>query len=230
MAENEEVKETARTAGSDWYENARREWNERYGGYIARARAWRLTAMAALVVAAIAVTGIGWIGAQSKLVPYIVQIDKEGVAVAVQPAEQAKGVKDQDRIMKALLGRWIVDLRTVTPDVNLEKSAIHEVYAHLDRDDPAETEISSYYTNNNPFDRAAKELVAVDILGVLEVSPQTWQVEWNETSRDRRGTVMSRAHMKGMLTVEIVSPTNEKTIRDNPTGLYIKNIDWSKEL
>ena len=89
MAENEEVKETARMAGSDWYENARREWNERYGGYIARARAWRLTAMAALVVAAIAVTGIGWIGAQSKLVPYIVQIDKEGVAVAVQPAEQA---------------------------------------------------------------------------------------------------------------------------------------------
>ena len=69
MAENEEVKESARMAGSDWYENARREWNERYGGYIARARAWRLAATGALVVAAIAVAGIGWIGARVNSYP-----------------------------------------------------------------------------------------------------------------------------------------------------------------
>lgn len=219
-----------RMAGSSWYENARQEWNERYGGYIARANTWRRVAILALVVAAIAVAGVGWIGAQSKVTPYIVQIDKTGTAVAMQPAEHAAGVEGQERIVKALLARWITDLRTVTPDVNLQKSAIHEVYSHLSKIDPAEGEINEFYTDNNPFDRAGKDLVAVQIIGVLEASAQTWQVEWIETSRDRRGGIIGRKHMKAMLTIEFIPPANEEMIRDNPIGLYIKNIDWSKEL
>jgi type IV secretory pathway TrbF-like protein len=232
MAEkgDEGVKESGQTAESVWYRNARREWNERYGSYVARAKAWRLTAIAALIVAAIAVAGIAWIGAQSKVVPYIVQIDKEGTAVAMEPAEQARGIEGQDRVVKAMLARWISDLRMVTPDVNLEKRAIHEVYSHLNKTDPAEAEINGYFTENNPFERAAKELVAVEIKGVLGVSRETWQVEWDETSRDRRGAMIGRKRMKAMLTIEIIPPQNEETIRDNPIGLYVRNVDWTKEL
>ena len=230
MAEKEEVKETAVKPGSDWYENARREWNERYGDYIASARAWRRTAIAAMLVAAIAVGGIVWIGAQSKLVPYIVEINKQGVALAAQPAEQANNVKDQTRIVKAVLARWIVDLRTVTPDVNLEKSALSEVYAHLNRNDPAEAEVNGFFSKNNPFQKAGKELVSAEVLGVLKVSPQTWQVEWNETTRDRGGHVSRESRMKAMVTIEIVPPETEQTIRDNPLGLYVKNVNWTKEL
>ncbi|MGC8494202.1 MAG: VirB8/TrbF family protein [Syntrophobacteraceae bacterium] len=198
--------------------------------YIAREKAWRRTAITALAVAAIAVAGVVWLGGQSKIIPYIVQIDKEGVAVAVQPAEEGRGIQDQDRVVKAILARWIVDLRTVTPDVHLEKSAIQEVYAHLNQNDPAEAEINGYFTDHNPFTRAEKELVGVEVLGVLEVSPQTWQVEWNETSRNRRGDVTGKERMKAMITIEIVPVQDEKTIRQNPIGLYVKNIDWTKEL
>ena len=41
------------------YLAARREWNERYGSYIAQANAWRLTALASLGVAFVAVGGRG---------------------------------------------------------------------------------------------------------------------------------------------------------------------------
>ena len=40
------------------YMAARAEWNERYGSYIAQAHAWRLTALASLGVAFVAVTGV----------------------------------------------------------------------------------------------------------------------------------------------------------------------------
>ncbi|WP_276709048.1 VirB8/TrbF family protein [Thiomonas arsenitoxydans] len=40
------------------YLNARREWDERYGDALARAKTWRLAAFASLAVAAIAVAGI----------------------------------------------------------------------------------------------------------------------------------------------------------------------------
>ena len=69
------------------YLAARREWNERYGSYIAQAHAWRLTALASLGVAFVAVVGIAWIGAQSCIVPYVVQTDKLGDAIAVSRAD-----------------------------------------------------------------------------------------------------------------------------------------------
>src|SRR2546423_586010 len=55
------------------YIAARAEWNERYGSYIAQAYAWRLTALASLGVAFLAVAGVVWIGAQNRVVPYVVE-------------------------------------------------------------------------------------------------------------------------------------------------------------
>src|ERR1700757_614088 len=71
------------------YLAARREWNERYGSYIAQAHAWRLTALAALGVAFVAVGGVVWIGAQNHVVPYVVQTDRLGDALAISRADIA---------------------------------------------------------------------------------------------------------------------------------------------
>src|ERR1700742_4728103 len=68
------------------YMAARAEWNERYGSYIAQAHAWRLTALASLGVAFVAVVGVVWIGAQNRVVPYVVQTDKLRGAGAASPA------------------------------------------------------------------------------------------------------------------------------------------------
>ncbi|WP_297505203.1 VirB8/TrbF family protein, partial [Ferrovum sp.] len=54
---------------SNPYLNAKREWDERYGDQIARAKSWRAAAFASLAVAGIAVVGITIIGSQSKIKP-----------------------------------------------------------------------------------------------------------------------------------------------------------------
>ncbi len=54
------------------YLAARREWNERYGEYIAQARTWRVTALLALLVAAVSTSGLIWIASSSGIVPYVV--------------------------------------------------------------------------------------------------------------------------------------------------------------
>ena len=71
------------------YLAARREWNERYGSYIAQAHAWRLTALASIGVAFVAVAGVVWIGAQNRVVPYVVQTDRLGDAIAIRRADVA---------------------------------------------------------------------------------------------------------------------------------------------
>ncbi|CQR42311.1 hypothetical protein THICB3180099 [Thiomonas sp. CB3] len=96
------------------YLNARREWDERYGDALARAKSWRHAAIGALAVAAIAVTGVVFIGAQSKIKPYVVAIDKMGNPVAV--AQPISGGAVDQRIIEAQVANWIWNARNVRAD------------------------------------------------------------------------------------------------------------------
>ena len=98
------------------YLAARREWNERYGSYIAQARTWRLTAFLSLGIAAVAVVGVVWIGAQNHVVPYVVQTDKLGDALAIQRADVAAPI--DSRLIRSQLSKWINDVRSVYTDVS----------------------------------------------------------------------------------------------------------------
>ena len=60
-------------ANRNVYLDTRREWNERYGSYIAQARNWRLVAIGSLCVSAIACGGLAYVAGQSKITPYIVE-------------------------------------------------------------------------------------------------------------------------------------------------------------
>ena len=109
-----------RTAGSDTvnpYLDARCEWNERYGGYIAAATSWRRCACAALAVAAVAVGGLVWSAGQTRIVPYVVAVDRLGDALAVGRADTA--LPADARIVRAQLARWIAAARTGTAGVDV---------------------------------------------------------------------------------------------------------------
>src|SRR5579863_6690025 len=109
------------------YLSARREWNERYGDYIARARSWRWAAFSALAVSLVLAVGVVWQGAQSKVVPYVVEVDKLGDAVAVARADRAASA--DVRVIKAQLAAWTVDVRSVSSDPLAQKAALSRSYA-----------------------------------------------------------------------------------------------------
>src|SRR4051812_26212770 len=96
------------------YLAARREWDERYGDSIARAYSWRLAAFASLIVTAIAVLGVIYIGAQPKIKPYVIALDRLGDPVAF--AQPTAGRAIEQRVLEAQIASWIWDARTVLPD------------------------------------------------------------------------------------------------------------------
>src|SRR5512143_2291260 len=108
------------------YLEARREWNERYGDYLTRAHHWRLAALGSLGVSAILAVGLVWQASQSRLVPYIVEVDHLGQAVAVKPAERT-GPTDP-RVIKAQLAAFITWARTISTDTPLMKAALWNAY------------------------------------------------------------------------------------------------------
>lgn len=210
------------------YVEARREWNERYGDYIQQAYHWRTMAIISGLAALVAVIGIAYIGAQSKIVPYVVQVDKLGEAAAVSRADRPADV--DSRVIKAYLARFVADWRTVTVDRQAQKSTIDRVYAMLPSGSLALGKLNDHFKNHNPFVLATKESVSVAVTNLLPLSDKTWQVEWLETTRDMRGAVQTAARMKASIIVGIRPPTEENLILINPLGVYITDLNWSQQL
>ena len=87
------------------YIAARREWNERYGDYIAQARNWRTVALAAIGGMCVSVAAIAWMGVHSRVEPFIVEVNKLGDALAVSRADVAPPIPQA--IIRADIARWI---------------------------------------------------------------------------------------------------------------------------
>jgi type IV secretion system protein TrbF len=210
------------------YLAARREWDERYGEFITRARNWRMVAMISALAALLATGGMVWLSAKSHVVPFVVLIDSLGRPVASGLAEQTS-VGD-DRLRRAVLQDWLEGLRMVTTDGIAQRRAIDRVYAHIASGTNAQAFISEFYRNDPPFKRAQTGSVSVEVKSVLPTSDRSFEVDWIETSRDLYGNVNSTDHWKGSFTVALNPPTEERQARINPLGLYVTAASWAKVL
>lgn len=210
------------------YLEARREWNERYGDYIKQAHYWRVAALISCATAALSVGGVVYVGAQSKVVPYVVEVDKLGEAAAVSRAERTTTV--DPRVIKAYLARFVADWRTVTIDMQAKKGAIDRVYAMLPSGSLALDKLNTYFKAHNPFALASTQSVDVAVTNLLPISDKTWQLEWREVIRDTRGEVLGNTRMKASIIVGITPPNDEKLILINPLGVYVTDINWSQQL
>jgi type IV secretion system protein VirB5 len=221
---------TAEHAGADAaaletpYLSARREWNERYGDYIARARSWRWAAFGAIAVSLALAIGVVWQGAQSKVVPYVVEVDKLGDAVAVARADRAAPV--DVRVIKAQLAAWIVDVRSVSSDPLAQKAALSRSYATTAA--TATLFLNDYYRQHSPFSQ--NRTVAVSVDAVLPISNQTYQIQWSEDGRDLQGRALATTHWLASVTVAFDPPTDERGVLSNPLGLYVTGISWTQHL
>lgn len=217
------------------YLAARRTWNDHVGGVVSSRQTWQVVGILSLLIALAGVGGVTYIGSQSKFVPYVIAVDKLGQAVAVQQAQRAAPV-DQ-RIIHASVAQFVADARLVTPDIALQKKAIFSVYAYLNPNHPASSKMQEWYGGSpeaSPFKRAEKETVSVEVLSVIPQTPDTWQVDWEETTRDRQGVRKGTpARMRALVTVVVVPPTNrttEEEIRKNPMGILVRDFSWTKQV
>jgi type IV secretory pathway TrbF-like protein len=223
--QNQEVSDADKTST---YLEARREWNERYGEYIAREHSWKMGFFLIGLISIISSSGLCYVSSQSKIVPYVVEVDKLGCAVGVQRADVA--AKPDNRLIRTQLARWIENVRSVYQDAGAERVNIEYVYSMLRRTDPAFVHLNEYLVNHDPFKRAESEGVSVQIGSVIPITDITWGVQWKETIHSSKGEMLSNTEYQANLTTVIDPPTKEAALLRNPMGVYIKNFDWSERL
>ncbi|MBA3915655.1 MAG: conjugal transfer protein TrbF [Acidobacteriales bacterium] len=215
-------------SGYNPYLAGRKEWDERYGDLISRAKHWRVAAFLAMGVALAAVGGLIAVSMRSRVVPWIVAVDNLDRIVASGAAEQTS-VAD-DRLKRAALNSWISDLRTVTSDFVAQRRMIDRVYAMVGAGTPGQVQISDYYRLDPPNQRAQTQTVEVEIHSIFSTTETTYLVEWTERTRALAGQVLKEERWKGAFALAINPPKDEQLIRVNPLGLYVTNVSWSKVL
>jgi type IV secretion system protein VirB5 len=210
------------------YLEARREWNERYGTYILQASNWRKIALLCGITSLACVGSLAYISTQSRVVPYVVQVDKLGEARAAGFAEQAQQV--DTRVIKYALGNFVTWWRSLTPDRVVQRDYINKLYAMLPADAPAVTKLNEQFRTKSPFKEAEQYTATVQLVALLPISGQTWQVEWIETYRDLRGDLQKKIRFKATVTVNIAAPTTEGEVTSNPLGVFVWDFNFTQQI
>ena len=217
------------------YLNAKRAWNFHTAGLMKSLQIWQLVSLGSLLITLAAIGGLITIGSQSKLIPLVFQQDASGNTLSVTRADRVGDASIDD--YRAAAAHFIENIRMVSVDVALQKKAVFQVYSYLNQNDAALTKVQEFYSDkqhSNPFDRAAHELVSIEIRSVLQESEDTWQVDWVETVRNRDGTLKEKpAQMKALVTMyqdnELNDVSNESILK-NPHLIYVRDFNWSYDL
>ena len=96
------------------YQRAAQVWDDRIGSARVQAKNWRMMSFGGLGLALCLGGALAWQSVQSRVTPYVVQVDKFGAVQAVTPAVQNYVPTDAE--MAWYLGRFITDVRSLSSD------------------------------------------------------------------------------------------------------------------
>lgn len=207
------------------FQRAGQLWDERIGSARVQARNWRLMAFGGLALSATMSVALIWQSQQSRVTPYVVEVDRLGEAQAVTPADV--DYQPSDPQIAWHLARFIENVRSVSLDPVLMRRDWLAAYDFATQ--RGGVFLGDYARRADPFAAIGEKAVSVQVTSVVRASERSFQVKWTETAYDR-GTQTGVSHWTGILTIVSRPPSSADALRKNPLGIYVDAIDWSREL
>jgi type IV secretion system protein VirB5 len=188
--------------------------------------AWMVAALAELVILIVVVAAYVQLASSARVVPYVVEVDRVGRAVAVGPAEPL-GPTDE-RVIVRDLTLFIRNVRSVSTDGAAQLRMIQDAYAYVDR--AAGGFLNDYFADpgNDPRLLAQRLTREVEVTGVVPIpNSETWKLQWIERERSRSGGATTTTTWEAYVTVKFAPPDDPEHIQANPLGLYVSGINWT---
>jgi len=207
------------------YQKAAQEWDQRIGSARVQAHNWRLMALGSLFLSLIMAAILLWLGRTGSAVPYVVEIDAQGAARAVAPADEAYTPSDAQIAFH--LARFLENVRSLSIDPVVVRHNWLKAYDFVT--ERAAVTLNEHARENDAFARIGRETVAVDVVSVVRASDSSFQVRWLEKNF-KDGTLHATSRMTGIFSVVITAPKTVELIRKNPLGIYVHAFNWSRDL
>ena len=207
------------------YQKAAQVWDQRMGDALSHARNWRLAAFGSLGLSLILSGGVIWQAGQSSVVPYVVELESDGAARAVRPATQT--YQPSDAQLAFHLADFIEKVRGLPIDpVILRRNWLNAYDFATAR---AANTLNEHARANDPFSRVGDQTVAIEVSSVVRASDRSFQIRWLER-RYINGSLAGTDRWTALLGVVIDPPRDAETLRKNPLGIYVTDLNWSREL
>jgi len=209
---------------------ARSEFASAFGDLARGKRNWQLLAFSLTGLLALVTLAYVRLAASSRIVPYVVEVDRFGQVVAVGTAEQMKA-PDQ-RLVASQLAQFLRAIRTVLPTEAAAAQAemVRRGYAFVAPE--AAAFLNDFFASpaNDPRVLGARLTRQVDITAVLRVpNSDVWRLQWTETERSTQpGGPIRRTAWEGYATIKLAPPATAEAIQDNPLGLYVTSLNWTQ--
>ena len=193
-------------------------------------RMWQYAMLGCRRISRAAVGGVSLVGGESKIRPFVVEVDRLGEVGTVGVIEPMQ-VRDLD--FRAELRRFIIDSRMVSFDRMAQADAIWRVYYHLNDEDLATTKITAYMKDpaTSPTVRAEENSVEVKSSTLLKGTGEQWEAVWTETVWSRETAKIDEYQMRGLFYVYHRPPSSNTTVselEENPRQIYIRDFSWSR--
>ncbi len=213
----------------DPYIKARKEYDEITHNINASKQNWQRLAFILAAALVISITSNIFTISKSHVIPYIVEVDNLGRALAANEAREMP--LNDERIIKAFVYQYIDMARSVISDPDALRKNLGQVYQDSIKSVQSNF-LDSYYKENNPFDYAEKKGTRhIELLVFLKEAENTYSVEWREIERNYDNQLLGETHYKALITVIQITHTSEDQYRENPLnpfGLYVTSLSWSK--
>ena len=157
--------------------------------------------------------------------PWVVQVDKLGEAQAVAPA--IADYRPTDPQVAWHLARFIEQVRAIPADAVIVRQNWLRAYEFTT--DRGAAALNDYARANDPFAKVGKRQVAIEVSSVIRASPDSFRVAWTERTYEN-GQLAATERWTAILTIAVQQPRDADRLKENPLGIYVNAINWSKEL
>ncbi|WP_395336849.1 conjugal transfer protein TrbF [Novosphingobium sp. BL-8H] len=207
------------------FQRAGQLWDDRIGSARVQARNWRIMAFGCLGLAGAMASGLLWQSLQSRVVPYVVAVDKLGEPRALSKAEM--GYQPTDPQIAWALAKFIGHVRGVSLDPVAMREGWLEAYDFATQ--RGSRFLSEYARASGALSEIGERTVSVQVTSVVRASDTSFQVKWIESAFER-GSAAGTTQWTAIITLVEKAPRDADTLRKNPLGIYVDAIDWSREL
>ena len=207
------------------YQRAGQVWDDRIGSARAQAKNWRLGFFSVLAISGGLAAGLVWQSARGTVTPWVVQVDQFGQAQAVAPA--VADYRPTDPQIAWHLARFVEEVRSIPADPVVLRQNWLDAYNYVT--DKGALALNDYARTSDPFAKIGKVQIAVEVSSVVRASADSFRVGWTER-RFVDDALASTERWSAIITLVVQSPTDAERLKENPLGVYIHALNWSKEL
>ncbi len=207
------------------YQRAGQMWDERIGSARVQAKNWRLMALGSLAMSAVLAGGVLWLASQSRITPYVVEVDRLGQVRTVGPA--IRHYEPNDAEIAYYLARFITDVRSLSIDPIVVRRNWLEAYDYAT--DHGAVFLNEFARVNDPFKAVGERSVSVQVTSVVRLSENSFQVKWTEQSYEHDALTKTE-RWTAILSLVTQQPTTADALSRNPLGIYVNGVNWSREL